>query len=61
MGKRGLYPTLGTRSAAEIITSRMNLLAYADGSRDLLGIAEVVGKPIWILRRSQPSWLLMAC
>ena len=49
MGKRGLYPTLGTRSAAEIITSRMNLLAYADGSRDLLGIAEVVGKPIWDL------------
>ncbi|MCI0429323.1 MAG: DUF4910 domain-containing protein [Rhodospirillales bacterium] len=49
MGKRGLYPTLGTRSAAEIVATRMNLLAYADGSRDLLGIAEILGKPIWDL------------
>ena len=47
MGKRGLYPTLGARSATEATAMRMNLLAYADGSRDLLGIAEILEKPIW--------------
>lgn len=47
MGKRGLYPTLGTRSAEETVSTRMNILAYADGSRDLLGIAALLGKPIW--------------
>jgi len=49
MGKRGLYPTLGTRSATEIVATRMNLLAYADGNRDLLEIAETIDMPVWDL------------
>ena len=45
MGKRGLYSSLGTRSIAEAVKTRMDILAYADG-RPLLDIAETLGRPI---------------
>lgn len=45
MGKRGLYSSLGTRSIAEAVKTRMDILAYADG-RSLLDIAETLGRPI---------------
>lgn len=47
MGRRGLYPTLGGGRTARAVAIRMNLLAYADGTRDLLDIAEVLGEPVW--------------
>lgn len=49
LGKRGLYPTLSTRSSALTVSAMMDLLAYADGTRDLVGIAETIGQPAWEL------------
>ena len=50
LGKRGLYPTLGTRDSGPQVRRMMNLLAYADGSRTLLEIADLIGEPVWELR-----------
>jgi aminopeptidase-like protein len=46
LGPRGLYPTLSTKGSAEGVRTMMNLLAYADGTRDLLDIADRIGVPI---------------
>ena len=43
LGKRGLYPTLSTRGAGYSVRSMTNILAYADGTRDLVDLAETVG------------------
>jgi aminopeptidase-like protein len=45
LGKRGLYPTLSTRDSAVAwdLRAMCNFLAYADGRRDLVEIAEVIG------------------
>lgn len=51
MSDRGLRPTLGKRGSADSGRAMMNLLAYADGSRTLLEIAEVIGTPAWELRQ----------
>jgi aminopeptidase-like protein len=42
LGKRGLYPTLSTRNNRQLVQTMMDLLAYADGTRDILNIAEVI-------------------
>ncbi len=56
MGKRGLYPTLGSSASNIVVKDRvvetrnmMNLLAYADGTNDLVQIAELIGVPVWEL------------
>lgn len=47
LGRHGLYPTLSSKgSAAESRTIR-NLLAYCDGSKDLLAVAEAICIPMW--------------
>lgn len=43
LGRRGLYPTLGTRDTQRQVATMMNLLAYADGSRDLIALADRIG------------------
>ena len=43
LGKRGLYPTLSTRGAGYSVRSMTNVLTYADGTRDLIELAEHVG------------------
>jgi aminopeptidase-like protein len=43
LGKRGLYPTLSAKDSGKQARTMMNLLAYADGSRDLIGVAEKIG------------------
>lgn len=43
LGKRGLYPTLSTKNSGLQVRNMMNLLAYADGTNDLIGIAERIG------------------
>jgi Uncharacterized protein conserved in bacteria with an aminopeptidase-like domain len=43
LGKRGLYPTLSTRGSGLGARAMTNMLAYADGSRDLVDIASVIG------------------
>lgn len=48
LGKRGLYPTLGTAATREHVRAMMDLLAYADGDHDLVDIAEIINAPIEI-------------
>ena len=43
LGKRGLYPTLSTRGAGNTVRSLTNILAYSDGTRDLIAIADLAG------------------
>ena len=45
LGKRGLYPDLSTKQNASIMRAMTNFIAYADGSRDLISIAEKIGVP----------------
>jgi aminopeptidase-like protein len=45
LGKRGLFPTLGTRDNNTLGRDTLNVLAYADGAHDLLAIAEQIGIP----------------
>jgi aminopeptidase-like protein len=42
LGGRGLYPTLGTRGLAGSVRSLTNVLAYADGTRDLVDLASLI-------------------
>jgi len=46
LGPRGLYPTLSTRDSALQVRTMMNLLAYADGRRDLIALAELIGESV---------------
>jgi len=43
LGKRGLYPTLGTRGSGYAVRTTTNILAYADGTRDLVDLATHIG------------------
>lgn len=45
LGRRGLYPTLSQRGSAAQMQIMMNILAYADGRRDLITLAEEIGVP----------------
>jgi len=49
LGKRGLYPTVSMKNNPHHPVHMTNLLAYADGSHDLLAIAEITGIPAWDL------------
>lgn len=49
LGRRGLYPTESTEEATADWRKMWNLLAYADGTRDLIAIADKIGAPIWEL------------
>ncbi len=44
LGKRGLYPTLSTKASGRSVRTLTNILAYADGSRDLIALAEAIGE-----------------
>jgi aminopeptidase-like protein len=45
LGRRGLYPTLGTRDTHQTVAAMLDLLAYADGTRDLIEISETIDVP----------------
>jgi aminopeptidase-like protein len=45
LGRRGLYPTLSQRGSGLPVQTMMNILAYADGQRDLISLAERIGAP----------------
>jgi len=49
LGKRGLYPTLSQKGSATTVRRMLDVIAYADGSNDLLSIAERIGASIWDL------------
>ena len=50
LGKRGLYPTLSSKGSSLEVRTIMNLLAYADGERDLIGVADLIQAPVWECR-----------
>jgi aminopeptidase-like protein len=43
LGKRGLYPSIGTRGSHQIVANIVNFLAYADGTNDLIEISNIIG------------------
>ena len=49
LGKRGLYPTLSTKTSSQSVKAMMDLIAYSDGARSLLDIAEIMRVPMWEL------------
>ncbi|NKD76180.1 DUF4910 domain-containing protein [Haematospirillum sp. H1815] len=49
LGKRGLYPTLSTKSSGLEIRLMMDLITWSDGTRSLLEIAELCRVPVWDL------------
>jgi aminopeptidase-like protein len=46
LSRRGLYPTVGTNDVARVVRDMMTILAYADGSRDLLDVADMLNVPV---------------
>jgi len=44
LGRRGLYPTLSQHDSGVRVRTMMNILAYADGQRDLISLAEQIGE-----------------
>lgn len=49
LGKRGLYPTLSTKTSGAETMDMMNFISYCDGEHSLLEIAELIGVPAWDL------------
>lgn len=45
LGRRGLYPTLSQLGSGLHVQTMMNILAYADGQRDLVSLADQIGVP----------------
>lgn len=52
LGKRGLYPTISTKSSGSQVRNMMNYLAYCDGSLSSLEIAEKINSPLWELKKT---------
>jgi aminopeptidase-like protein len=50
LGKRGLYPTQYFKSPGEYVFMMRNVIAYSNGKRTLLEIAQKINKPIWELQ-----------
>jgi len=50
LGRRGLYPTVGTKSREPHVRHMMNFLAYCDGKSSNLDIAEKINLPLWELK-----------
>lgn len=47
LGRRGLYPTLGTRNRMQSVRLMLDVLSYSDGRTRVLDIAEACGVPAW--------------
>lgn len=46
LGKRGLYPTVSRKGIYEEVKKMTNLIAYADGTEDLIQISSRIGVPV---------------
>jgi aminopeptidase-like protein len=46
LGRRGLYPTLGTKDMSKYVIDMMNFIAYADGTNDLIEISDAIQVPV---------------
>jgi aminopeptidase-like protein len=62
LGRRGLYPTLSTKGSTDSVRTMMNILAYADGERDLIDLSHLIGADMLdcseIARRFETDGLL---
>ena len=52
LGKRGLYPTISTKDSGNEVRDMMNFLAYCDGKKSVLEIAEIINCPLWKLAQT---------
>jgi aminopeptidase-like protein len=46
LGKRGLYPTLSQKGSYADIRTRMDVIAYSDGTNSLFEIANLIDRPL---------------
>jgi aminopeptidase-like protein len=51
LGKRGMYPNLATATSAHQVRALMNLIAYSDGTNDLIALSDRIGVSVPELRR----------
>ena len=49
LGKRGLYPQVGTKSIIDQVKTISNLIAEADGENDVIDISNKINIPTWDL------------
>lgn len=49
LGRRGLYPSLSTKTSTKSVRTLLDLISYADGTRDLIEIAGECNVPVWSL------------
>ena len=49
LGRRGLYPTIGSKDSHGQVQHILDLLAYADGAHDFIEISNIIGVPVWNL------------
>jgi len=49
LSKRGLYPTLSTKSSANEVRLMMDLITWSDGTRSMIDIADLCNSPVWDL------------
>ncbi len=65
LGKRGLYPTLSTKASGRSVRTLTNILAYADGGRDVIALADTIGEDardcIAILKTLADAGLVEVC
>jgi aminopeptidase-like protein len=45
LARRGMYPTLSQSGRSAEVSTMMNILAFADGQRDLVSLADRIGMP----------------
>jgi len=46
LGRHGFYPSLGTKDSHRAVSDMLDLLAYADGTRDLIDISDTIHVPV---------------
>ncbi len=65
MGKRGLYPTLSTKTSTEEVKLMMDFISFCDGTTSLLQIANKLNVAIWdlydICEKLEEHKLLIEC
>jgi aminopeptidase-like protein len=45
LGKRGMYPTIATKDSHRQVIDMLNFIAYADGTKDLIDISNMIRVP----------------
>jgi len=62
LGKRGMYPNISTSKTFAQVRTMRNVIAYADGTMDLIGLADRIGastaEVIPIIRKLAEAGLL---